>query len=111
MARADRTFDVVVLRQAERDLEDIYDFIAVEDARTADRFPTAIRDALSSLITLPLRGNVPPELRSLGVTEYREIRSTVYRIIYRVTAERVVVHCVLDGRRDMPSLLQRRLLR
>jgi toxin ParE1/3/4 len=103
--------DVVVLRQAERDLEEIYDFVESHDGQgAADRFRAGLGKALASLSTLLARGNVPWELRSLGVTDYREIRWTVYRIIYRVTPERVVVHCVLDGRRDMQRILQRRLL-
>jgi hypothetical protein len=31
--------------------------------------------------------------------------------VYRVADDTVVVYCVLDGRRDMQSLLLRRLLR
>jgi toxin ParE1/3/4 len=50
-------------------------------------------------------------LRGLGITEYREVHHDPYRIIYRVFERRVVVYCVLDGRRDMQSLLQMRLLR
>jgi toxin ParE1/3/4 len=102
---------VIVLRRAERDLDEIYDFIATQNAQAADRARAGLIGALATLAALPHRGNVPSELLSLGVTDYREIRWTVYRIIYRVTPQRVVVHCVLDGRRDMQSLLQRRLLR
>ena len=103
---------VIVLRQAERDLEEIYDFVESHDGPgAAERFRAGLGNALVSLSTLPARGNVVRELRSLGVTDYREIRWTLYRIVYRITSERVVVHCVLDGRRDIPTILQRRLLR
>jgi toxin ParE1/3/4 len=104
-------YRVVLLRQAERDLGDIHDFIEAQDARAANRIRTGLSDSLSTLTTLPQRGNVPRELRSLGVTDYRELRWTVYRIIYRVMPGRVVVYCVPDGRRDLQSLLQQRLLR
>jgi toxin ParE1/3/4 len=41
--------------------------------------------------------------------EYREIFFKPYRIIYRVLEHNVDVLLIADGRRDMQSLLQRRL--
>ena len=34
-----------------------------------------------------------------------------YRVICEVIGRDVYIHCVLDGRRDMQSLLERRLVR
>ena len=42
--------------------------------------------------------------------EYREIFFRPYRIIYRVTENNVYVLLIADGRCDMQTLLQRRLL-
>ncbi|WP_216088994.1 hypothetical protein [Aequoribacter fuscus] len=42
--------------------------------------------------------------------EFREIRFKPYRIIHRVIAGHVNVMVIADGRRDMRSLLERRLL-
>ena len=67
--------------------------------------------ACHGLTTFPERGNVPKELRTLGMTEFREVHAGVYRIIYRTTGQQVVIYCVLDGRRDVQSLLEQRLLR
>jgi toxin ParE1/3/4 len=47
----------------------------------------------------------------VGIAEYREVHYKPYRIIYRIHARTVIVYCVLDGRRDMQTLLQHRLLR
>ena len=33
-----------------------------------------------------------------------------YRVIYRIMGKRVFVYLIADGRRDMPTLLERRLL-
>jgi hypothetical protein len=60
--------------------------------------------------TSPVRGSYVNELRSLGISEYRQIFFKPYRLIYRVHAKQVVVYVVADGRRDMGSLLVRRLL-
>jgi toxin ParE1/3/4 len=59
---------------------------------------------------LPARGSYPRELLDLGIKEYRQVFFKPYRLIYRVVARDVVVFVIADGRRDMQSLLARRLL-
>jgi len=49
-------------------------------------------------------------LRSLGISEYRQIFFKPYRLIYRVHSKQVIIYVITDGRRDMGSLLTRRLL-
>ncbi|MCZ6629180.1 MAG: type II toxin-antitoxin system RelE/ParE family toxin, partial [SAR324 cluster bacterium] len=56
------------------------------------------------------RGAHPRELLSLGIREYREVFFKPYRILYQVAETRVMVMLIADGRRDMQTLLQRRLL-
>lgn len=105
-------FKVFLVEDAERDIEDIYRTIAERDSiENASRVVDALEQHCTKLTDFPERGNVPKELRGLGITEYREVHHNPYRIIYRVFERRVVVYCVLDGRRDMQSLLQIRLLR
>jgi len=50
------------------------------------------------------------ELRGLGDQQYHQVFFKPYRLIYRVVDERVAVYLIADGRRDMQSLLSRRLL-
>jgi len=102
---------VIVLQEAERDLEDIIDFIADHDsAENARHILQWLDDVIRRLANLPSRGNISKELRALGLVQFREAHHKPYRIIYRVHEDAVVVHCVADGRRDMQRLLQRRLL-
>ncbi len=97
---------------AVEDLFEIYRYVALKDSvEQADRLFFALKKACYSLRTLPHRGHVPPELREIGVSQFREIRFKPYRIFYSMERATVTVHCVLDGRRDMQSLLQERLLR
>jgi toxin ParE1/3/4 len=70
-----------------------------------------IEHACLGLEGFPGRGNVPKELVGLGITEYRELHHKPWRMIYRVMGEDVIIYCVADGRRDMQSLLEGRLLR
>ena len=58
---------------------------------------------------MPERGSYPEELSQLGIKEYREVFFKPYRIIYRIIGRQVYVFLVVDGRRNMQKLLQRRL--
>ena len=73
-------------------------------------FSTKSKGLFFSLSENPGRGAYPKELLAVGLREYREIFFKPYRIIYRVIAENVYVMVIADGRRDMQTLLQRRLL-
>ncbi len=97
---------------AEEDLFEIYRYVALNDSiEEADRLFDDLRRACFSLRTFAHRGHLPPELQDIGVTQFREIRFKPYRIFYSIDRTSVTIHCVLDGRRDMETLLQERLLR
>ena len=104
-------FQLYLTNDASRDLEELYDYIESHDAPgKADYVLDQIEKAFSSLSENPERGAYPKELLAVGLREYREIFFKPYRIIYRVMAEKVYVLVIADGRRDMQTLLQRRLL-
>lgn len=69
-------FVVLLSEDAERDIEDIYSYIAEHDGiDKADRVLAGLEQACRRLSRMPRRGNVPKELRSRGMTEYRETHS------------------------------------
>ncbi len=104
-------FLVQLTDDATRDLEEIYDYIDRHDEPgRADDVLEQIEKAFSSLSEHLERGNYPAELLDIGIREYREIFSRPYRIVYRVMENNVYVLLIADGRRDMQTLLQRRLL-
>lgn len=104
-------YAVLLTQGAEQDLESIYDYIAEFDApANADYVLDRLMKAAEGLANFPERGSYPKELLVLGVKEYRQIFFKPYRMIYRVIDKRVYVHVIADGRRDMQSLLARRLL-
>lgn len=107
-----KPYQVRIIEDAEYDLTDIYQYLASHDSlKNADYVLEQLESVCLSLADLPLRGHIPAELDRIGVTQYREIFFKAYRIIYQVIGPNVFIHCVLDGRRDMASLLERRLLR
>lgn len=106
-----RPHRVIVTAAAEKDLQEIYDYIAESDSiERADNIVARLEQTITKLNVLPNRGAHPRELLDMGNRSYRETYFKPYRIVYRVQARNVIVHLVADGRRDMQALLARRLL-
>ena len=105
------TYTVFFVEDAEKDLLGIYEYIKKEGyPMTARQFHTQMKKVCESLSKLPKRGHIPTELERVGVFDYREIHLKVYRIVYQIIESRVYIHCILDGKRDIQSILQQRLL-
>jgi toxin ParE1/3/4 len=105
------SFQVVLTEDAERDLEYIITHLARHDsAQSTEHVLNRILDIAASLAQAPTRGSCPEELRGLGDQDYRQVFFKPYRLIYRVVGEQVAIYLIADGRRDMQSLLARRLL-
>jgi len=106
-------FEVVLTSDAECDIEEIVEFVEARDSvERADHVFEGIAGIIGRLDANPRRGRVVPELREVGVSDYREVRWKPYRILYYFPSEQLVsIVAVLDGRRDLEELLARRLLR
>ena len=103
-------FRVVFTSGAKKDLRAIHTYIANNDSlQSADMIARKIVRSALSLRDLPNRGAHPPELLARGSRAYRQILFKPYRILYRVRASTVFIAVIADGRRDMASLLSRRL--
>lgn len=106
------SYDVALSAGAEHDLEELYDYIVLSDSReNANYVLDRLWDMTERLSAAPERGSYPKELLALGIRDYRQAFFKPYRIIYRVFDSLVVVYLIIDGRRDLQSLLTRRLLR
>ena len=106
-----RRYAVTLTENALLDLDDIAQYIATHDTpQKADYVARGIEAAFASLAVLPNRGAHPRELLEMGNRHFREVHFKPHRIIYRVYAREVAVFIIADGRRDMRTLLARRLL-
>ena len=105
-------YKVLLTDSAARDLEELDTYIAQHDSPVAAEHVLArIEEKIDGLSEFPERGVYPQELSSLGVREYREVFFKPYRIIYRIIKNKVYIYLIVDGRRDMQTLLQQRLIR
>lgn len=103
---------VVILESAEHDLKELKGYIvknfSVETWRnTYDK----IKEVIRNLKTFPHAGSMPEEFDKLNLSQYRQVLSGMNRIIYEVRQDTIYIHIITDARRDLTSLLTRRLLR
>lgn len=105
------SYRVFLTQDAVRDLEDIDEYLAASDSDAKAAFVVdKIEAALQRLSESPERGSRPRELLALGVGDYHQVFFKPYRIIYTIRGEAIYVLLIADGRRDMESLLQSRML-
>jgi len=111
MVTKPKRYEVLLTRSAEQDLESIHNYIAEFDSLAqANGLLDQLMRVVEGLARFPERGSYPKELAALGIEEYRQTVFKPYRVIYRVMGRQVVIYLIIDGRRDMQSLLARRLL-
>ena len=104
-------YQVNITRRAAGDLQRLHTYIAKNDSpERAGYVLNQISSIVERLYELPERGTVPRELAALGIHEFREVFFKPYRLLYYVEDTAVFIVLIADGRRDMQSLLQRRLL-
>ncbi|WP_374518888.1 type II toxin-antitoxin system RelE/ParE family toxin [Undibacterium squillarum] len=105
-------FRVVILESAEQDLKELRGYIvknfSVDTWRTSY---AQIKEVIRNLKEFPQAGSIPEEIEKLNLTQYRQVLSGLNRIIYEVRQDVIYIHIVADTRRDMTTLLNRRLVR
>ena len=104
-------FSVVWTKAAEADLEGIIDFIADDSIEAALVVLSRIHERAATLDSFPDKGRYVPELHQHGITQYRELIASHWRIMYRIDGTLVYVVSVVDSRRNLEDLLLERLSR
>jgi len=95
---------------ARDDLRSIRKYIAKNDTNeSADYVAQEIIRPALTLREMPGGGARTPELLRMGIRSYGQVFFKPYRILYRIRANTVFIVLFADGRRDMASLLARRL--
>lgn len=103
---------VVILKSAEHDLKELKNYLTKNfSIETWQNSYDNIKTAIRNLKTFPDVGSIPEEFEKLSISQYRQVLSGMNRIIYEVRLDTVYIHIITDTRRDLKSLLTRRLLR
>ena len=83
MAEA-KSYQVLWSHTAQQDLTEIVEYIAQDSIGDALANLQKLETKAALLITLPNRGRIVPELLHTGISQYRELVSAPWRIVYRV---------------------------
>jgi len=102
-------YGVLWTKTAEQDLGNIIDYIVRDGLDRALEILLAIRSTASGLATMPDRGRIVPELKVHGISTYRELVISPWRLIYRTEGKNVIILSVIDGRRNLEDILLDRL--
>lgn len=95
----------ILTPEADQDLDDIWEYIALDDIEAADRWDSKLRDAFDLLARNPRAGHTRKDLTDELVLFWPVDR---YLIIYRVQQDAILILAVTQGARDIPSYLRRR---
>mgnify|MGYP001192839210 CR=1 FL=1 len=105
-----RGYEVIWSETSEKDLVSIIEYIAQDSPSIEyDNFKD-IKEKSSCLYSFPERGRIVPELQEQGITQYRELIVSPWRIIYRISKKSVYVISVLDSRQNIEDILLKRLI-
>jgi len=97
-------YQVRVLPVAEDDLNEIVDYISVENPRAAQKLLDRIVKNLEYLTTHPYLGKIPDEI-DFARMGYRFLVVENYLIFYTIEYNVVIVHRVIHGARNYLDLL------
>ena len=95
----------VLSRHSERDLEDLWDYLAEENVAAADRLIARLFDVFEELGRFPHLGHKREDLTPFPVL-FWPVGS--YLIIYRADRTPIQIVAVAHGSRDIPAFLRRR---
>ncbi len=96
---------------AAEDLRELVSFLGIESPQAATTLVERVDTAVQRLETHPDSGRVVPELARYGVTRYREIVLSPWRLFYQTDQDVTFVVAIIDGRRDVQNVLLRRVTR
>jgi len=103
-------YSIFWTKSAEKDLGHVIDYIAQDSLDRALEIFHTIRSSVSALMSLPERGRIVPELKVHGISIYRELVISPWRMIYRIEGKKVIIMTVIDSRRNLEDILLERLI-
>jgi toxin ParE1/3/4 len=95
-------YNVEITPAAERDVEEIWGYIADDSPDNAAAFFVRLEDQVDTLEQLPERCPLIPENEQLG-TSYRHLLHGAYRTIFRISGKTVYILRIIHGTRLLDS--------
>lgn len=105
-----KTYKIKWTTNAKDDLLAIVTYVKRESPSKAREIYLSIREKADSSNFFPLKGRIVPELQSEGITLFREVIASSWRVIYKIGNDTVYIMAVLDSRRNIEEILLHKLL-
>jgi len=86
-----KRFQVIIMPEALRNIDDIFHYIAADNPKAASKITHEFRTRIRSLATMPRRHPLAPENGILGPEEIRNLTHGKYRIIYAIYDKTVTI--------------------
>ena len=103
--------EVIVSQFAEDDLNEIVEYYFSLNPNYVENIVSEFETNVLSLQQYPKRGRIVPELDRQGISQYRELIQGYYRIVYEISEDKVIVHTIIDGRRNFEDIIISKLFR
>ncbi|MGP1368195.1 MAG: type II toxin-antitoxin system RelE/ParE family toxin [Treponema sp.] len=103
--------DVIVSQFAEDDLNEIVEHYFSLSPNYVKNIISEFEINILSLQQYPNRRRIVPELDRQGISKYRELIQGYYRIVYEISGDKVIVHTIIDGRRNFEDTIISKLSR
>ena len=104
-------YEVIVSQFAEDDLNEIIEYYFSLSENYVEKLIFEFEENVMSLKKHPRSGRVVPELEKQGILQYRELIQGYYRIVYEISDDKVIVHTIIDGRRNFEDIIISKLSR
>lgn len=103
--------EVIVSRFAEDDLNENAEYYNSLSQNYVAKVVSEFEKNVMSLKNHPKSGRIVPELERQGIEQFRELIQGNYRIVYEISADKVIVHTIIDGRRNFEDIIISKLMR
>ena len=103
--------EVIVSQFAEDDLNEIVGYYLSLSQNYVENIVSEFEINVMFLQQYPKRGRVISELERQGISQYKELIQGYYRIVYEISEDKVIVHTIIDGRRNFEDIIISKLSR
>lgn len=105
------TRNVVILQSAQSDLQELRRYVQGRfGSKVWQEIFDRIKQAIRRIGSHPDAGTLPDKLAAMNMIQYQQVMADDNRIIYEARADTAYVHIICDARRDLRSLLMRRIV-
>ena len=103
--------EIIISEFAEADLDEIAAYHYSRSPNYVERINTEYEENVMSLQKHPKIGRTVTELKRQDITKYRKLIQEYYRIVYEISGNKVIVHTIIDGRRNFEETIISKLSR